>query len=123
MAHILIIDDNDLVRAALVLLLTRDGHEVAEAVNGRDALALFRDDRPDLVVTDVIMPDKEGFETMREIREIAPGMKIIVISGGGSFPTQDILHLASGLGADETFAKPIDRSEFLASVSRLLAAA
>jgi DNA-binding response OmpR family regulator len=123
MARILIIDDNDLVRAALVLLLTRDGHEVTEAVNGEDALALFRDDRPDLVVTDVIMPEKEGFETMREMREIAPGMKIIVISGGGPFGAQDILQLASGLGADETFAKPIHRNEFLASVSRLLAAA
>lgn len=119
----MIIDDNDLVRAALVLLLTRDGHEVTEAVNGEDALALFRDDRPDLVVTDIIMPEKEGFETMREIREIAPEMKIIVVSGGGPFGAQDILKRASGLGADETFVKPIDRNEFLSSVSRLLAAA
>ena len=123
MARILIVDDNDLVRAALLLLLTRDGHEVREAVNGEDALVFFQDDRPDLVVTDGIMPKKEGFETMREIREIAPGMKIIVISGGGPFGAEDVLHFASGLGADETFAKPIDRNEFLASVSRLLAAA
>lgn len=123
MARILIIDDNDLVRAALVLLLTRNGHEVREAVNGQDALALFRHDRLDLVVTDIFMPKMAGFETMRAIREIAPGMKIIMFSGGDALSTRDVLQLASSLGADEIFAKPIDRNKFLASVSRLLGAA
>lgn len=123
MTRILIVDDDTLVRDALVLLLERDGHEVLEAVNGVEAIAIFRERLPDLVITDIIMPDMEGFETIREMRRIAAGLKIIAISGGAPIGSQDILELASRLGADEIFAKPIDRDEFLSSVSRLLAAA
>ncbi len=123
MARILIIDDDQLVRAALVLLLEHNGHEVVEAANGKEAFAVFQARRPDLVVTDIIMPEMDGFETIRAMRKVAPEMKIIAISGGALIGSQDILQMASRFGADETFAKPIDRHEFLSSVSRLLAEA
>ncbi len=123
MALILIVDDEELVRAALVLLLERDGHEVREANNGVEALAHIRKRLPDLVVTDIVMPDKDGFETVRDIRHLAPTLKIIAMSGGAPIGSRDILQSATNLGADETFAKPIDRDTFLSSVSRLLSEA
>lgn len=122
MARVLIIDDDELVRAALVLLLERDGHEVSEACDGIDAGRILRVHIPDLVITDIVMPEMEGFQVIRKIRKVSPGLKIIAISGAATIGSQDILGLASKLGADRTFAKPIDRQEFLSSISRLLAA-
>lgn len=106
-----------------MLLLERNDHEVVEAANGKEAFAIFRARRPDLVITDLIMPEMEGFETIRAMRKVAPEMKIIAISGGAPIGSQDILVLARELGADEALAKPIDRQKFLSSISRLLAAA
>ncbi len=120
MARILIVDDEELVRAAFVLLLERDGHEVREASNGVEALARIRKQLPDLVVTDLVMPEKDGFETIRDIRNISPSLKIIAISGGAPIGSRDTLQFATNMGVDETFAKPIDRAKFLSSVSRLL---
>ncbi len=123
MARILVIDDDELVRAALVLLLERAGHEVLEARDGMNAFRILEVDIPDLVITDIIMPEMEGFQVIREIRKVSPGLKIIVISGAASIGGQDILTLAKKLGADRTFAKPFDRHEFMASVTHLLEAA
>ena len=123
MARILVIDDDELVRAALVLLLERAGHEVLEACDGTNAVRILKVDLPDLVVTDIIMPEIEGFQVIREIRKVAPGLKIIAISGAASIGSRDILDLARELGADRAFAKPIDRQEFMASVAHLLEAA
>ncbi len=123
MARILIIDDDSLVRDALVLMLEHEGHIVVEAANGRDAIRIFRECQPDLVITDIIMPEMEGFETIRELRNTAAELKIIAISGGAPIGTPDILEIALEFGADAAFGKPIDRQEFLSSVSRLLAAA
>ena len=123
MATILIIDDDELVRAALVLLLGREGHEVLEACDGSQALRVLDVSIPDLVITDIIMPEMEGLQVIRELRKIVPGLTIIAISGAGAIGSQDILKLASEVGADETFVKPIDRQDFLESVTRLLAAA
>lgn len=120
MARILIIDDNELVRAALVLLLEREGHEVLEACDGSHALRALDACIPDLVITDINMPEMEGFQVIRDLRKIVPGLKIIAISGGGSIGCQDVLKRASEVGADKAFAKPIDRGEFLESVTRLL---
>ena len=123
MARILIIDDDELVRAALVLLLEREGHEVLEARDGIQAGRILEVDIPDLVITDIIMPEMEGFEVIREIRRVSPALKIIAISGAAPIGDQDILGFASKLGADRVFAKPINRQEFMASVARLLATA
>ena len=122
MARVLIIDDDELVRAALVLLLERDGHEVLEACDGIDAGRILKVYIPDLVITDIVMPGMEGFQVIRKIRKVSPGLKIIAISGAATIGSQDIVGLASKLGADRTFAKQIDRQVFLSSISRLLAA-
>lgn len=106
-----------------MLLLERNDYEVVEAANGEEASAIFRARPPDLVITDIFMPKMEGFETIRAMRKVVPDMKIIAISGGSPNGAQDILALASKHGADGTFAKPIERQEFLSSISRLLAAA
>lgn len=123
MARILIIDDDSLVRFALVLMLEHEGHEVMEAANGHDAIRIFRECQPDLVIADIFMPEMDGFETIRELRDTAAELKIIAISGGAPIGTPDNLKIAREFGADAAFAKPIDRQEFLSSVSRLLAAA
>lgn len=123
MAQILIIDDDELVRAALVLLLERQGHETLEARDGCQARRIIDACVPDLVITDIIMPEMEGFQLIHEVRKVAPGLKIIALSGGDPIVGQDIPGLASRLGADYAFSKPIDQHEFLSSVTRLLEAA
>ena len=120
MARVLIIDDDELVRAALVLLLERSGHEVQEACNGTEAGRILKVYIPDLVITDIVMPEMDGLQVIQEIRKVSPGLKIIAISGATTIGSVDILDSASKLGADRTFGKPIDRQEFMASVTRLL---
>ena len=83
MARILIIDDEDDLRATLRQMLEQDGHEVSEAANGAHGLELYEKDSPDLIITDVIMPKKEGVETIIALHRSAPNLPIIAISGGG----------------------------------------
>ena len=94
-----------------------------EACDGIHAGRILKVCIPDLVITDIIMPEMEGFQVIREIRKVSPGLKIIAISGTATVGDQDILDLARKLGADCAFAKPFDRQEFMASVARLLEAA
>ncbi|MEO5957891.1 MAG: response regulator [Opitutaceae bacterium] len=83
MARILLIDDDDDVRTVLRLTLIHFGHTVIEARNGREGLELFAEARPELVITDIVMPEKEGLEVIIELRAHRPPVKIIAISGGG----------------------------------------
>jgi CheY-like chemotaxis protein len=123
MTTILVVDDNDLVRDALALLLARSGHDVLEAADGEEALLLIKTSVPDLVVTDILMPEMAGFEMIEEVRKVAPDVKIIAMTGGTPIGPEDLLQHAARLGANETFAKPIDREKFLESVNRLLQSA
>jgi CheY-like chemotaxis protein len=120
MATILVVDDNDLVRDALALLLARTGHGILEAADGEEALLLIKTSVPDLVVTDILMPEMAGFEMIEKVRKAAPDVKIIAMTGGTPIGPEDLLQHAARLGANETFAKPIDREKFLESVNRLL---
>jgi DNA-binding NtrC family response regulator len=123
MAKILVIDDDAMVRETIVRILGRKGHGVVFAGDGRRGLELFQSERPDLVITDIIMPEREGIETIRAIHKISPGAKIIAISGGGRVGNVDFLTLASKLGAREIIAKPFDAVELTSSVSRCLGSA
>ena len=116
MATILIIDDDPQIRRVLVQVLTRVGHEPIEAEDGKEGLNQFRAHKPDLVVTDILMPVKEGLETIRELRGEAPGVAIIAMSGGDPL----FLDIAEMLGADVTLRKPFTTSEFLQAIDRLL---
>ncbi len=119
MARILVIDDQDIVRETICRILRTRGHDVAEAADGRKGLALFGKNPADVVITDIIMPEMEGIQAIREFRKIAPQVKIIAISGGGRAGSTDYLTLAQQLGADATLSKPFRNQELFETVDRL----
>jgi DNA-binding NtrC family response regulator len=116
---ILIIDDDRQMRRLLTRILNAAGHAVREAEDGRDGIDSFRRQRPALVISDIVMPDIEGIETIRTLREEAPAMPIIAISGGSG----DSLYLraATGLGATASLDKPFAAEVMTALVAKLLA--
>jgi CheY-like chemotaxis protein len=123
MPKILIIDDDQLVRNTIARILKRKGYELVLADDGRRGLELFQSERPDLVITDIIMPGKEGIETIREMRQINPDAKIIAISGGGRVGNVDFLTMAAKFGAREIVAKPFEPAELTDTVARCLGTA
>jgi DNA-binding response OmpR family regulator len=120
LAHILIIDDDPQILNMLGQTLKREGHEVLEALDGKEGLKLYRENPTELVITDLIMPEKEGIETIMELQRDFPDVKIIAISGGGDNGADQYLSIARMLGVERTFAKPIERSELLKAVRELL---
>ena len=122
MAKILVIDDDPLVRNTVARVLRHRGYAAILAEDGHKGLKLFQSEAPDLVITDIIMPDREGIETIREMRAARPEVKIIAISGGGRLRNLDLLAMAGKLGADEIVAKPFDAAELVAPVLRCLGA-
>lgn len=121
MSSIIVIDDDNMVRKTLSTILERGGHVVRGASNGRDALALIDSDPPDILITDIIMPEMDGISFIREIRAVRPDMKILAISGGGRVSNMEFLQLAKSMGADEILRKPINRKLLLATVASLAA--
>jgi CheY-like chemotaxis protein len=120
MTNILVVDDEELVRVTLCQMLEQAGYEVIEAANGNQALRVFQEQEVDLVVTDIFMPEKEGIETIRELRKLRPDIKIIAISGGGRTGDLDYLELAKDLGAKRALTKPFKREEVLSAVTATL---
>lgn len=123
MATILIIDDDPQMRRVVLRILATAGHEVIEAKDGKEGLALFQARHPSLVVTDLLMPEKEGIETIRELRNASATLPILAISGGGQLSRMNMfLEAATKLGATARLAKPFRSSDLIETVSRLLAA-
>jgi DNA-binding NtrC family response regulator len=120
MAVILLIDDDDRLRRTLGRMLATAGHEVVEADNGKVALALFPACQPEIVITDVFMPEKGGIEMVKELREQFADVKILAMTGGGREPRFYSL-LESFLVAG-ILRKPFERDALLEAVDRLLAA-
>ncbi len=120
MKRILVIDDDEQVRVLIRLALERAGYEARDASNGEDGLALHRKEPFDLIITDIFMPEKEGLETIRELRQDFPDLKIIAISGGGNIGELAYLGLAKSLGAMRTIAKPFNIKELVHVVKELL---
>ena len=118
--RILIVDDDDATREILGDLLEIEGYLVSNVSDGITGLELHREKPFDLVITDIIMPNKEGLETIRELRDIYPQVKIIAISGGGRIAPQNYLVMAEKLGADITFDKPINKEKIIDAVWQLL---
>jgi DNA-binding response OmpR family regulator len=116
LARILIIDDEEPIRRMLCKLLVRDGYEVIQSSNGRSGLQECRKNAVDLVITDIIMPEGEGFETIRELRRCFPNMKIFAMSGASVSMQLDILSIAKTFGALRTFEKPFILAEILDAV-------
>ncbi len=120
MARVLVVDDEEFIRFTLRQMLEKAGHEVVEAVNGQDALDSFAAAPVDLVITDIIMPEKEGIETIVELRRQQPDLKIIAVSGGGRTKTMDYLEIAERLGADSAIPKPLQRQVVMDAVNKAL---
>ncbi len=121
MKRILVIDDDEQFRPMLRRMLQCAGYEVVAAANGMEGIRLIRREPADLVITDIFMPEKEGLETIRELHQEFPQLKIIAISGG-SDQTQEFsaLPYAGKLGATGTLAKPFRRDELLKLVRDVL---
>jgi DNA-binding response OmpR family regulator len=122
MPRILLIEDDTTLRRALRLGLERAGHEIVEAGNGREGIAAFRRTPADVVVTDLIMPEVEGVETIRRLREMGATVPILAISGGGRGSPRDYLHIAQHLGANQVLEKPFEIDALRTAIATLLAA-
>ncbi len=120
MPCVLIIDDDDQFRRMLRIAVEKGGCEVRTAANGKEGLESYRECAADLVITDLVMPEKEGIETIMELRRDFPGVKIIAVSGGGRVGPDSYLGTAKQLGAIRTFTKPLEMTEFLDAVRELL---
>lgn len=120
MFRILLADDDHQVRNMLKLTLERAGHEVVEAEDGAQAVRKYKPSAIDLVITDIVMPEKEGIETIMELRSIDPLVKIIAISGGGRINPDDYLNWARRFGVKHTFTKPVNREQMLEAINELM---
>jgi YesN/AraC family two-component response regulator len=120
MALIIIVDDDAHIQLALRQIVESAGHRVIEASNGQDAIDLFAEFHPDLVITDVFMPHTDGIEAIRAIRQITPSAKIIAISGGYIGSGWNYLDSVVVLGANLALQKPFTCTQLLSAIDRLL---
>jgi len=123
MAHILIIDDEESIRDLLQLFLNSKGFSTAVAANGRIGLQRFDEKPPDLLITDLLMPDMDGMEVLIQMRKRCQKLPIIAMSGGMSNSEINLLPMAARLGACRTLEKPIDLNELLQIIETLLQSA
>ncbi len=120
MARVLVIEDEELMRETIAEMLANAGHEVIEATNGVEGLERFHADPVELVITDIIMPKKEGIETIAELHMSFPDLPIIAISGGSRRGQGSYLPTAEALGATVCLDKPFSREALLQAVNMLL---
>ncbi len=120
MARILIIDDEPQIRSMLTLMLEREGYEVVEAPDGVEGIKVYRQNPADLIITDLIMPNKDGIGMIIDLKKEFPDVKIIAMSGGGLNKPDGYLKGAKKLGAACTLTKPIDREKMLEAVRDIL---
>ena len=119
-ASILVVDDDEQVLALIKIMLEREGYAVDAVGDGNLAVQVFDPARHVLVITDIVMPEKEGIETIMELRMRKPDLAVIAISGGGRIGPEDYLAWVRRCGVRHTFAKPIAREDLLAAVAELI---
>jgi DNA-binding NtrC family response regulator len=122
-ARILVIDDEEPIRQLLCKILRIENHEVIQAANGREGLQICDLMPVDLVITDIIMPETEGLETIIELRRRHPSLPVFAISGAGPAIRLDVLSIAVSFGARRSFEKPFSPGEILTAVRDELATA
>lgn len=120
MANILVVEDDVLVSDMLSQMLTRAKHQVQIACDGEEAVSILKEFKPDLMVTDILMPKKSGTTLISEVKKSNPNMEIIAISGGGRSDPIGYLDLSEELGAAISFAKPVDNEALLMTIDLLL---
>ncbi len=118
--RILVIDDDTELRELLVRVLESAGYETSQATNGVEGVRAVESEPPDLVLTDIVMPEQEGIETILQLRASHADLPVIAMSGGTRFGSGDYLKIAERLGASVTLAKPFAPADLMAAVSRLL---
>ncbi len=121
MKRILLVDDDFMLRTSLADILADSGYEVSEATNGNQGLAALEREPFDLVVLDILMPERDGLETIREIRKRWLTLPVLAISAGDATGRSDYLGVAAQFGANETMAKPFPPTRLLERVARLVA--
>ncbi len=117
--RILVIDDDVQFRRMLSQFLTRNGFAVSEANDGSDGIQKYRENPAKLVITDIVMVNKDGVETIYELKQAFPDVTIFAVSGDPSFDPEFFLKMAKKAGADKTFTKPLDRNRFLDDVNSI----
>jgi DNA-binding response OmpR family regulator len=121
MAHILVIDDDKSILSVIVELLTLSGHRVDVAENGKIGLKLAGLNRYDLIITDVVMPELDGFDVLMALKESATDVGIIVMSGGSTkLDADQLLRMAGHMGAVKVLRKPLDFTQLLNTVTEIL---
>lgn len=123
MARILVIDDDDQVGLMLKDALEEEGHTLLVAENGAVGLDIFQEDAVDLVITDVMMPEKTGIGSLLEIKRISPETPVIVISGNAQTDSGNVLNLATELGASHVLSKPFSIKEMKILIRTVLLSA
>ena len=116
---ILVIDDDDVSRCLIESALQFHGHQVLAAANGVSGMRLMRREQPDIVITDILMPEQDGLGIIMRMRQEFPAVKILAISGGGTVGGLDLLVAAGRLGADAILAKPFSPEQLFESLTRL----
>ena len=120
MARVLIIDDEAMIRDMLVQILEHEGYETITASDGKDGIKIYRENPADLIITDLLMPEKDGIETIMELHRDSQDVKIIAMSGGGKIDPETYLQIAKTMGAVEIITKPFDLRELLKTIQELL---
>ena len=120
MKVILVIEDDKSHQKLLNRLLEHQGYQVLIASNGKEGLKIVKENSVDLIITDILMPEKDGYEVIREVKALYPGIKIIALTGGGKIKAETYIDMASKLGAHRTIFKPLKRDVFLTAVKELI---
>lgn len=120
MARILVIDDDAALAKSIARALERVGHVARVAKDGAHAVRLFEREPYDLLITDVLMPEMDGYEVIRSFRRRTPTVPVIAMSGGGEWPRETLLETASYVGAVESISKPFELAALLHAVDRAL---
>lgn len=116
---ILVVDDEPMIREGLKVALEIEGHRTLTASDGNEALKIVNEEKPDLIITDIIMPETDGIELICTVKENNPGIKILAISGGGRISANDHLKIAKQLGATGVLTKPFSTEELICEINKL----
>lgn len=120
MARILVIDDDPWVLKIFRQILEDEGHNVATASNGQEGLDLFRQNPAELIITDMVMPVKDGLKMIMELEKEFPNIPAIAISGGGVIEPERYLSLAESIGTRKTLTKPVSKQDLIDAVNAIL---
>jgi YesN/AraC family two-component response regulator len=119
MYEILVVDDEPMIREGLKMALELEGHKAITASDGKEAIRFVDQQKLDLIITDIIMPESDGIEVICNVKERKPDIKILAISGGGRISAKDHLKIAKQLGATGVLTKPFSTAELITEINRL----